>query len=59
MQQKITPIPEAPEVSYSWSENPAIQKLLDAVSCILANEYVWAAKENPSLFGEIARNDKE
>ena len=40
-----------PELSFAWDKNPSVQKLLDAVVHILANEYVRAVKENPVLFG--------
>jgi hypothetical protein len=34
----------------SWANNPASQKLLDAIVSILANEYIEIAKQNPALF---------
>lgn len=43
---------DLPESSYSWNKNPSVQKLLDAVIYILANEYVRAVKENPTLFSD-------
>jgi len=55
---------ERPEHSFDWAKNPSVQKLLDVVVYILANEYVRAVKENPALFKEIAsgpsapRNDE-
>ena len=39
-----------PEHGFGWESNPSIQKLLNVVSYILANEYVNAVRENPSLF---------
>ena len=44
----------APELSLAWDKNPSVQKLLDVVIHILANEYIWAVRENPTLFKEIA-----
>ena len=35
---------------FVWNKNPSVQKLLDVVVHILANEYVRAVKENPTLF---------
>ena len=68
MQTEIAPKSEMKcaqsEFSFSCNSNPSIRKLLDVVSYILANEYVRAVKENPTLFGEIAsaasrpRNDR-
>jgi len=34
----------------SWKDNPPIQKLLDAVVSILAEEYIQVAKQNPEVF---------
>jgi len=42
--------------SLNWKDNPAIQKLLDVVAQILAEEYIETAKNNPEFFtknGEI------
>jgi hypothetical protein len=36
---------------FSWTTNQSVQKLLDVVAHILANEYVRAVKENPTLYG--------
>ena len=40
------------ELNFSWESNPATQKLLDVIVHILANEYVRAVKENPTLFSD-------
>jgi len=40
------------ELSFAWDEDASVQKLLDVVTHILANEYIWAVKENPTLFSE-------
>jgi len=40
-----------PKHGFAWDKDPSVQKLLDAVVHILANEYVRAVKENPALFG--------
>ncbi len=43
---------------------PSIQRLLDVISSIIAEEYIMIAKQNPAVFSEIAsphsgvRNDK-
>lgn len=42
------------ELNLSWKSNPAVQKLLDVIAYILANEYVCTVKENPTVFTEIA-----
>ena len=44
---------DRPEHDFNWVRNPSVQKLLDVVVYILANEYVRAVKENPTLFGDI------
>ncbi len=41
---------EYQEQNFSWESNPSVQKLLDVVVHILANEYVRTVKENPTLF---------
>lgn len=40
----------SPKQCFAWDKNPSVQKLLDVVVYILANEYVRAVKENPTLF---------
>ena len=48
-----------------WKENPGVQKLLDAISSIIAAEYIEIAKQNRDVFFEIAsgtscsRNDQQ
>ena len=48
----------------SWGDNPAVQKLLDVVISIMAEEYIEVARKNRGVF-EIAsgpsvpRNDGE
>ena len=36
--------------NFGWSENPDVQKMLDVVVSILAEEYIQIAKENPDVF---------
>lgn len=38
------------KLNLSWKGNSSAQKLLDVIAYILANEYVCAVKENPTLF---------
>jgi len=38
--------------SLSWSDSPSIQKLLDVVVSIMAEEYIQIAKQNPDLFSD-------
>ena len=40
------------ELNLSWKSNSSAQKLLDVIAYIIANEYVCAVKENPTLFGD-------
>ncbi len=42
--------PEIHEVSLDWQDNPAVQKLLDVVVSIIAEEYIQIAKKNPEVF---------
>ncbi len=37
-------------ISLNWSDNPSVQKLLDVVVSIIADEYIQIAKRNPEIF---------
>lgn len=37
-------------LSLNWTDSPAVQKLLDAIISIMAEEYVEIAKQNPNIF---------
>ena len=39
-------------ISLNWSDNPSVQKLLDVVVSIIAEEYIQIAKQNPDLFSD-------
>lgn len=39
-------------ISLSWQDSPSIRQLLDAISSIIAQEYIQIAKENPDIFKE-------
>lgn len=39
-------------ISLNWSDSPSIQKLLDVVVSIIADEYIQIAKQNPDLFSD-------
>jgi len=34
----------------NWKDSSAIQRLLDVISSILAEEYIATAKQNPEVF---------
>jgi hypothetical protein len=36
--------------SFGWKDNPHIQKLLEIVASIIAQEYIQIAKQNPDVF---------
>ena len=36
--------------SFVWTDNPHVQKLLDVVAFIIADEYIQIAKQNPDVF---------
>jgi len=48
----------------NWKDNLSVQKLLDVIASIIADEYIQIAKQNPEVFSEIAsppsgvRNDR-
>ena len=37
-------------ISLNWSDSPSVQKLLDVVVSIIAEEYIQIAKQNPEIF---------
>lgn len=39
---------------FNWQDSLPVQRLLDAISSILAEEYITIAKQNPVAFSEIA-----
>ncbi len=39
--------PKIQQESFIWMDNPHIQKLLDVVISIIADEYIWTARQNP------------
>jgi len=55
---------EKEHINLYWKDSLPIQHLLDAISSILAEEYIVIAKQNPGVFTEIAsrpsvaRNDE-
>ncbi len=38
--------------SLTWVDNPSVQRLLDVVVSIIAEEYIQIAKQNPDLFSD-------
>ena len=38
--------------TFSWQDNASVQKLLDAIASIIAEEYIQVAKKNPEVFAE-------
>ena len=55
---------EARQKNFAWADNPDVQRLLDVISSIIAEEYIEIAKRNKGVF-EIAsgtlrpRNDED
>ncbi len=37
-------------ISFVWVDNASIQRLLDVVASIMADEYIQIAKQNPEIF---------
>ena len=46
---------EKQRVNFCWKDNLSIQRLLDSISSILAEEYISIAKQNPGVFLENAQ----
>lgn len=40
----------AKKEAINWKDSPSIQRLLDVISSILAEEYIMIAKQNPEVF---------
>ena len=40
----------AQSTALSWIDNPSVQKLLDVVVSIIAEEYIHIANQNPDIF---------
>ena len=57
--REIASAPMAPrnDVRYNWLDNPDVQKLLDVIASIIADEYIQIAKKNKDVF-EIASPPK-
>ena len=41
---------EINSVSFSYDNNLSVQKLLDNIAAIIANEYIDTTKQNPEIF---------
>ena len=52
---EIASLPKADcnNIVFNWMDNPDVQKLLDVISSIIADEYIQIAKKNKDVF-EIA-----
>ena len=63
--QKVSDAPsKSLQDAFNWPDNPAVQKLLDVVADIIAEEYIQTVRKHPATFREIAsgptapRNDE-
>ena len=50
VQYKKNHTTKAQPTSLNWADNPSVQKLLDVVASIIAEEYIQIAKQNPDIF---------
>lgn len=63
-EQTKTQTRTAHSLGLNWKDSPSTQHLLDAISSIIAREFIMIAKQNPAIFSEIAsppsgvRNDR-
>jgi hypothetical protein len=46
----------ASSTNLRWDENCSVQKLLDIVASIMAEEYIEIAKQNPQIFSNNGGN---
>lgn len=42
----------AQPISFTWVDNASVQRLLDVVVSIMADEYIQIAKQNPEIFSD-------
>jgi len=42
--------PPSKPIDFNWTNNPSVKNLLDAISSILAEEYIEIAKQNRDIF---------
>ncbi len=47
---KTTVAGTVPAIHFNWKDSPSVQRLLDVISSILAEEYIATAKQNPEVF---------
>ena len=43
---------ENQSISLNYANNPSVQKLLDTIANIIADEYISKAKQNPEIFSD-------
>ncbi len=43
-------------ISLIWVDNASVQRLLDVVASIMADEYIQIAKQNPEIFSNNGGN---
>ena len=48
-EEKYTEL-ESSSSGLNYSDRPAVQKLLDTIAIIIADEYIEKAKQNPEIF---------
>lgn len=41
---------ETQSIGLNYTDNPSVQKLLDTIANIIADEYIEKAKQNPEIF---------
>ena len=49
LEEEYTEI-ESSSLGLNYSDRPEVQKLLDTVASIIADEYIEKAKQNPEIF---------
>ena len=49
-EQTKTQAGTAPSLGLNWKDSPSTQHLLDAISSIIAREFIMIAKQNPTVF---------
>lgn len=51
--QKVNGSESKTQELFNWPDNPAVQKLLEVVAAIIAEEYMQTVRKKPEAFKEI------
>jgi len=44
-------------IRFNWQDNPSVEKILNVLVCILAEEYIQIARQNRFIVSSLARGE--